>query len=140
MPRDVSFRFWKYMYNREIISNELMDKDIPFYAPEIMVLRKRSDYTLHQAMVLSDGVGYLIPSSCDAFLVNPHSPRLRFVQGNLIRERFGDRLCPVTIIDQEFLSLSLEDSGSLSTLIQDLPSEEVSGFEIFTPGLWIDAE
>lgn len=137
MDRNSSHEFWEYMYNREKISSWMMDEDIELYVPDMMVLRDKKDGSLWRTMVLSDGVGYLMPS-CEAFLIDSDSRKPGIVQGDLLRERLSGLLHPVRILDREYLSLSIADSKSLTEKIHDLPRHNPSDFDLFQPGMWLD--
>lgn len=139
MSRAASHEFWEYMYNREKIIEWMIDRDLELYAPDLMVLRNPKDGSFHRTIVLTDGVGYLVPS-CDAVLVDPNSRKPGIVQGKLLMERLSGLLHPVTILGREYLSLSIADSKSLSKKIHDLPRQNPSDFERFQPGMWLDPQ
>jgi hypothetical protein len=139
MSRDASHEFWEYMYQRNTIAEWMMDQDIELYAPEIKVLRDKNDGSLYRTVIITDGVGYLIPP-CDAFLVDAQSKKSGFIRGDLIRKQLSDLLHPVTILGKEYLSLSIGDSKSVPSKIKNLPREDVSSYQAFPPGMWIDPE
>lgn len=140
MARGTSYRFWQYMMQHDMISSWLTEHNPRYRAPEIMVLNHTSDNSLHQVMELTDDAGYLIPSFCDAFLVNPHSSRPWLIRRETISEHLGDMLSLVSVMDKKYLTLSTMDTKKIIACIQEIPREDLTSFVRCDPGMWIDVD
>jgi hypothetical protein len=139
LSRNASFAFWKYMFSWKGNVSWMNKKDPTMDVPEITVLIRNSDKSVHQGIIIAGEAGCLIPPSVDLFLVDPAtSPG--FVRREQVREFLDDLLRPIPVREDEYPSLSHKEVTRFLGLTREVPREPLDGFQWITAGTWIEAE